>query len=259
MKTSKQPERERFTRDQIRSVIESIAIRAESTAPLCKSDPRQFVRETRVRVSANAGCRPSDYVEIGEARLLHIKGNCARYDYNCPIFYVVDAHSQDLRDVYQAFFKDREEWIDEVCACDIFDDDFLYIDYICLKPEYRGYGIGRILAMGFIEEFAKAGEIVVARPTPVELEEEAGAQIVRRRREEETVTPKLVALCESLGFIRIDGTNMLFLPMTEQYPNVLDILKKMFPGNRKTFKGRGSGMWRFRLSRDALSPFPTIQ
>ena len=258
MKTSKQAIRERFTRDQIRSIIESIVMTTTETfAPLCRSDPDQFVRETRVKFIT--GRHLSDQVEIGEARMFFVKGNLARYRYNCPLFYVLDVHSHGLSAIYQAFFKDREEWIDEVQICEIFTHDFLCFDYIYLKPEYRGYGIGRILAMGLVEEFAKEGEIVIAWPVPTELKEEEGARVVRCQSEDKTVTPKLVALCESLGFIRLDGTNMLFLPMTEQYPSVSDILRKMFPEYRKRFKGQGSGMWHVQLQRDALSSFPKIE
>lgn len=222
----------RFARDEIRNILESIVIKVESVAPLYGSRPDQFVRETEVKFTV--GYRFSDQVEIGHARMFSVNGNLARYHYNCPLFYVCDAHSQDLCDIYHAFFKDRGEWIDEVEICEIFTYDFLYLDYLYLKPEYRGYRIGRFLARALIEEFAKEGEVVIAWPVPVELQEKKGEQIVSYQTERETVTSKLVAMCERLGFIRLKGTNMLFLPMTEQYRTVSDMLRKMFPEYRRS-------------------------
>jgi GNAT superfamily N-acetyltransferase len=232
--------RERFTPDQVRNIIESVRMSVESLSPLCRFDPDEFVREIKVKLITGDYLTGKD--EIGEASLLYINGDLARYHYNWNLFYVFDDHSQDLCDVYDAFFTDDDEWIDEVQYYEIFSYNTLYFDYLYLKPEYRGYGIGRILAMGLIEEFAKEPEIVIAWPVPVELQEDEGRQVVSQVKGE-TVHPKLVALCESLGFIRLKETNMLFLPTTDPYPSVSDILKKMFPEQKKRPKAmrRASG------------------
>ena len=236
MKTSKQTESKRFTRDQVRSIIESTELRAESCASLYRFDPDEFVRETKVKFTIVD--HPAGQVEMGAAQIFLINGDLARYQYDWNLFYVFDVHSQDLCDIYEAFFTDDDEWIDEVRDCGICNYNILYIDYIYLKPEYRGYGIGRILAKGLVEEFAKWGEIVVTRPVPAELVEEDGAQIIACQPEDETVTPKLAAMCKSLGFIRLDRTNIFFLPLTADYPTVSDLLKKMFPEHKKHVKGR---------------------
>ena len=220
-----------FTQDQIKEIIDSIRMRVQSCASLRKFEPYDFIRETKVKFIT---CDDLGHdVEIGEASLFFVNGNLAHYTYNCALFHVFDACSQDLCDIYQAFFK-KAEWIDQVRNCEIFTYDALYLDYICLNPEYRGYGIGRILAMGLIEEFGKEGEIVIAWPIPVELQENEGIRVVEFQPEKKAATRKLVRMCESLGFIRLSQSNMLFLPRTEQYPSVAQILKKMFPANRNT-------------------------
>src|SRR5271157_472542 len=82
-----------FTQEQIRSIIDAIRMDVQSRASLSRKEPSDFIRETHVTfITSNDH---DDDVEIGEASFLFIKGNLARYTYNCELFHVFDCHSQD--------------------------------------------------------------------------------------------------------------------------------------------------------------------
>jgi GNAT superfamily N-acetyltransferase len=139
-------------------------------------------------------------------------------DMQDPAFDVMDNESRDTYDVYRSVKEHLdsvgEGWVDRV----------VYIDRIRVDAAYRGHGVARWLLYWVLERFPglRDGAVVAIRPVPLgedgrtldpgSLGEGADAEVARR-------TQRLIALYESAGFKRLDGSEVWALNTAYQRPD----------------------------------------
>jgi len=81
------------------------------------------------------------------------------------LFDVFDGHSSDLADLYEELLEDDE--LIPAVENELGDyDNIVLIKSIVLKPEYRGQGLGGILALAIAERFGER-DIVALKPWPM--------------------------------------------------------------------------------------------
>lgn len=223
--------KKRLSQEQIRDLVQNIEIRASSASRLVKGDPDEFIRPMEVWFVAREETTKGEprETEIGQARVLYIHGNLAYYNYGHDLFDVCDAYSQELCELFDAFFEEEDEWIKEVRDADVVCNDILYIDYVYLHPEYRGYGIGKILLAGLIEEFGLPADIVITWPIPMdpELYEDKPDFELPHLTAEQTasVTARLRNSCEEVNFTPLESSeDFLFFSTGYAHKRVVDLL-----------------------------------
>jgi GNAT superfamily N-acetyltransferase len=81
---------------------------------------------------------------------------------------IFDGHSSDLGHLYEELFDD-DELIPAVEDELLGYENIVLIKSIVLKPEYRGQGLGGILALAIAERFGEQG-IVALKPWPMNLD-----------------------------------------------------------------------------------------
>lgn len=86
-------------------------------------------------------------------------------DGTCSLFDIFDGHSSDLCNLYEELFDDDE--LIPVIEDELFDyENIVLIKSIILKPEYRGQGLGGLLALAIAERFGER-DIVALKPWPM--------------------------------------------------------------------------------------------
>jgi GNAT superfamily N-acetyltransferase len=103
--------------------------------------------------------------KIGEGKIYEVRMDHILNDGAWSLFDVFDGHSSDLSELYEELFADDElipAVEDELCDY----GDIVLIKSIVLKPEYRGQGLGGILALAIAERFDDR-DIVALKPWPM--------------------------------------------------------------------------------------------
>jgi len=228
---AEQKNKKRLSQQQVRDLVENIEIRAESASRLVKGDPTEFIRPLEVQFVAGEEATKGEprEIKIGQARVLYIHGNLAYYNYRHALLDVCDAYSQELCELFNAFFEEENEWIEEVRDADVVCYDILYIDYVYLHPEYRGYGIGKILLAGLIEEFGLPADIVITWPLPMDpklYEGKADFKLPYLTAEQTaSATAKLRNSCEEVNFVPLESSqDFLFFSTGYTHKRVVDLL-----------------------------------
>jgi GNAT superfamily N-acetyltransferase len=204
---------------------------------LLKEEPDRFVANIDIKICAHDEAQDED-VQIGEALAFFVKSDFS-LEYG-SLFRVMSAHSQTLADVYSVFFKESDQQVNRLDEYGAFGTNMLFIDYLCLHPNYRGSGLGRPMLMGIIEETSCGAEVVIIEPVPVRFEDEEKNAKLRlpylSDEEHEIVRRKLRDFWNPLGFAPIEGNDrFLVLPLSLMHPSVKELLNEI-PGNRKTDK-----------------------
>lgn len=103
--------------------------------------------------------------KIGEGKAFEVRMDQVANDGECSLFDVFDGHSIDLGNLYEEMFADDElisAVEDELCDY----INIVLIKSIVLKPDYRGQGLGGILALAIAERFGDM-DIVALKPWPM--------------------------------------------------------------------------------------------
>jgi len=102
---------------------------------------------------------------IGKAKVYEVKMDHIINDDEWSLFDIFDGHSNDLGNLYEELFAD-DELIPAVEDELLGYDNIVLIKSIILKPEYRGQGLGGILALAIAEQFGEQ-DIVALKPCPI--------------------------------------------------------------------------------------------
>ena len=103
--------------------------------------------------------------KIGEGKVYEIRMDQIANDDECSLFDVFDGHSSDLGNLYEELFADDE--LIPAIEDELLDyDNIVLIKSIVLEPEYRGQGLGGILALAIAERFGDR-DIVALKPWPM--------------------------------------------------------------------------------------------
>jgi GNAT superfamily N-acetyltransferase len=213
--------------------IMSVVFNISSRHYLLREEPAQLVTDIDVRICRYDETQDKE-IQIGEALAFFVKCDLA-LEYG-SLFQVMSAHSQILSDVYSALFRKGDKSVNRTDQYDFLGTNLLFIDYLCLHPEYRGYGLGRPLLMGIIEEIGCGAEIVIIEPVPVRFEDEdknATLQLPSLNDEEhERVRRKLCEHWKPLGFTPVEETERFqYLSTSILRLSVKELLNEAF-GNR---------------------------
>jgi GNAT superfamily N-acetyltransferase len=153
--------------------------------------------------------------KIGEGKVYEVRMDHILNDGEWSLFAVFDGHSSDLSELYVELFADDElipAVEDELCDY----GDIVLIKSIVLKPEYRGQGLGGILALAIAERFDDR-DIVALKPWPMNPDgpdNPAGVWELPRLTEtaQREVAKKLRKSYRSAGFKPLfEGSSHLFL------------------------------------------------
>lgn len=170
-------------------------------------------------------------LQVGEALAFYIKGE---FSLQCGSLYqVMSTHGETLKEVYSALFMEGNQTVNRLDKYGAFGTNMLFIDYLCLLPEYRGYGLGRPILMGIIEEISCGAEVVIIEPVPIRFKDEDKNTKLRlpilNDEDYESVRKKLWDYWKPLGFIPVEGSNRFqILPLNIMHPSVNELLNEIF-------------------------------
>lgn len=213
--------------------IMSVVFNISSRHYLLREEPAQLVTDIDVRICRYDETQDKE-IQIGEALAFFVKIDLAIHEGS--LFQVMSAHSQILSDVYSALFREGDKSVNRLDQYDFFGTNLLFIDYLCLHPEYRGHGLGRPILMGIIEEIGCGADVIIIEPIPVRFEDKdknAKLQLLfLNNKEHERVRKKLCEHWKPLGFMPVEGTERFqFLSTSILRLSVKELLNEAF-GNR---------------------------
>lgn len=137
-----------------------ISLTTKSCNPIHRDAPNHYVSTIHIDI-----LHSDDQEKIGEATVYEVRMDHIDNDHEWALFDVFDGHSSDLCHLYEELFDD-DELIPAVEA-DLFDyENIVLIKSIILKPEYRGQGLGGILALAIADRFGDR-DIVALKPWPM--------------------------------------------------------------------------------------------
>lgn len=209
----------------------------KATVPL---DPQQIALATNTRspifrnsyVSAiDVDILYGDKLEkIGEGRVFEVRMDRIINDDEGSLLDVFDGHSSDLGNLYEELFDDEE--LNPAVADELMDfGNVVLIKSILLLPEYRGQGLGGLLALAIAEQFDDR-DIVALKPWPMTADDPvnvAGTWELPRMSpaEQKTIAAKLRKNYIKTGFKPLfAGSEHLFLTHL-RHPSVSQLIEKM--------------------------------
>jgi len=204
----------------------SIVFNISSRHYLLRQEPKHLVTNIDIKICMHDEIQNED-IQIGEAVAFFVRSDLA-LQYG-SLFQVMDAHGQTLSDLYSALFREKNEHINRLNQYDVFGTNILFIDYLCLYPEYRGHGLGRPIIMGIIEEISCGADVAIIEPVPVRFEDEDKNTELQlpflNDEEHEHVRKKLCDYWRPLGFRPVEGTDRFqYLPMNIMHVSVKELL-----------------------------------
>ena len=137
-----------------------ISLTTKSCNPIHRDAPNHYVSTIHIDI-----LHGDDQENIGEAKVYEVRMDHITNDDEWSLFDIFDGHSSDLGNLYEELFADDElipAVEDELCDY----DNIVLIKSIILKPEYRGQGLGGILALAIAERFGDR-DIVALEPWPM--------------------------------------------------------------------------------------------
>ena len=168
--------------------------------------------------------------KIGEAKVYEVRIDRILNDDDCTLFDVFDGHSSDLGNLYEELFADDE--LIPAVEDELMDyGNIVVIKSIVLKSEYRGQGLGGILALAIAERFGDR-DVVALKPWPMnadDSENSAGDWELPRLTETEqnTIAKKLRKSYQNAGFKPLfKGSSHLFLTHL-RHPTATELIDEM--------------------------------
>jgi hypothetical protein len=209
--------------------MRSIVFNISSRQYLLKEEPRRLVANIDIKICRYDEIQDED-IQIGEALAFFVKSDFS-LEYG-SLFQVMSAHSQTLTDVYSVLFKENDQPVNRLDEYGAFGTNMLFIDYLCLHPEYRRCGLGRPMLMGIIEEISCGAEVVIIEPVPVRFEDEEKNTKLQlpflSDEEHESARIKLCDYWKPLGFMPVEGTERFqLLPMNIMHPSVKELFNEI--------------------------------
>ncbi|WKZ33528.1 MAG: hypothetical protein QY316_03740 [Thermodesulfobacteriota bacterium] len=139
-----------------------------------KSEPTNFVTDYRIKISAYDVEEDIEF-EIGEAdvKLIRVEEmNCRDMD----IIYMVDGISQKIYDIYMSLIDKNGEYVNAIKKAGITRfENILYVDDICLNPEYDEKGLEKLILSTVVEAICtcRNGMIIICLPDTDKDDQEA--------------------------------------------------------------------------------------
>jgi hypothetical protein len=151
-----------------------------------------------------------------------------------PLFDVCDAHSHEMHVVHTLLYEPRQyhfrqEFIDRF---DAMDCDCLVLDYVVLRPRWRGLRLGLLAARKMVDLLGGGCGLTVSDIAPLwhgarEMLKVPRAWLPRHETKEErqNAIVKLRRYYRQMGFERIGRTAYYGLSMARQLPTMADLLR----------------------------------
>lgn len=134
---------------------------------------------------------------------------------------VLDAHSSDLESLYSVFIDDGGIMHD---LSEGIGHDVMLLHELYLEKAIRGYGLGKMITVGIINELMQGG-IVVLEPSPF-VDDDKGRKMTET--EIEVGGKKLRSYFMTLGFDELEeGSDYLFFSMASALPKPDSLLMEV--------------------------------
>lgn len=137
-----------------------ISLTIKSRSPIRRDDPNHYVSTIHIDI-----LHGDKHENIGEAKVYEVRMDQIINDGKCSLLDIFDGHSSDLGNLYEELFAD-DELIPDIEDELLGYNNIVLIKSIILKPEYRGQGLGGILALAIAERFGEQ-DIVALKPWPM--------------------------------------------------------------------------------------------
>lgn len=202
-----------------------ISLSTKTCSPIHRESPTDYVSTTRIDIIYGNERKP-----IGLATIYRVRMDQILNDGAWALFEIYDSHSSDLGRLYEELFDNEE--LNPAVADELMDYcNVVLIKSILLLQEYRGQGLGGILALAIAEQFDDR-DIVALKPWPMTADDPdnvAGAWALPRLSpaEQKTIAAKLRKSYIKAGFKPLfAGSEHLFLTHL-RHPSVSQLIKKM--------------------------------
>lgn len=137
-----------------------ISLTTKTRTPIHRDDPLHYVSNIEIDI-----LHGEEQEKIGIARVFEVRMDQIVNDGEWSLFDVFDNHSSDLSGLYEELFEDDE--LIPVLEDELMDyGNVVLIKSIVLGPEYRGQGLGGLLALAIAERFSER-DIVALKPWPM--------------------------------------------------------------------------------------------
>lgn len=207
-----------------------ISLATKTWSPIYRDSPTDYVSTIRIDILYG-----EELKAIGQAKVYRVRMDQIVNDDAWSLFDTFDSHSSDLANLHDELFED-EELIpaveDELGDC----SDVVLIKSILLMTEYRGQGLGGILALAIAERFGDR-DIVALKPWPMtadDPENVAGTWELPRlsQVEQKTIAGKLRKTYQKAGFKPLfKGSEHLFLTHL-RHPTATQLIDKWIEKDR---------------------------
>ena len=200
-----------------------ISLSTKTSSPIRRESPTDYVSTIRIDI-----LHGEDREAIGQATVYRVRMDQILNDETWSLFDIFDTHSTDLGRLYEELFDDDE--LIPAVADELMDyGNVVLIKSITLLPEYRGQGLGGLLALAIAELFDER-DIVALKPWPMSPDdpENVGWELPRLSpAEQKAIAAKLRKSYRKAGFKPLfRGSEHLFLTHL-RHPSATELLEKM--------------------------------
>lgn len=205
--------------------LHHISLSTKSCSPIHRESPTDYVSTIRIDILYG-----EEQKAIWQATVYRVRMDQILNDDAWSLFEVFDSHSSDLGRLCEELFDDEE--LNPAIADELMDyGNVVLIKSILLLPEYRGQGLGGLLALAIAEQFDDR-DIVALKPWPMtadDPENVAGAWKLPRLSpaEQKTIATKLRKGYIKVGFKPLfRQSEHLFLTHL-RHPSATQLIEKM--------------------------------
>lgn len=120
------------------------------------------------RVQGDIYYSPDDEELAGKCEIIYVDLGRAR-NYHIPAIDVFD-ESAKLLEYYSALFNPRTNWFKDDLIIDKLPiaGNVLILDILTLLPQYRGFGVGRLILRRLIQRYSTGVGVVAVKPFPLQ-------------------------------------------------------------------------------------------
>ena len=192
-------------------------------------DPDQFVS----RYEATILCvdETGDERSVGRIRGLKVHAGVAA-DHGEPLFDVCDCHSHELHALHTLLYEPgthrfRDYFVDNYEA---YDCDLLVLDYVVLRPKWRGLKLGLLAARRFVDLIGGGCGLVVSQISPLRRDAHREFRVPERwlpaGRDGPGRAASLRRHFRRMGFERLGRTSYYVLPTALKTPTGEELLER---------------------------------
>lgn len=201
-----------------------ISLSAKTCSRIRRDSPTDYVSTIRIDI-----LHGEEREAIGQATVYRVRMDQIVNDGTWSLFDIFDSHSSDLSHLYEELFEDDE--LNPAVADEVLDyGNVVLIKSILLVSEYRGQGLGGLLALAIAELF-DARDIVALKPWPMDPDDPAnvGWELPRLSPDEQkTVAAKLRKSYMNAGFKSLfRESEHLFLTHC-RHPSATQLMEKHY-------------------------------